>query len=155
VADGMLGKLSRWLRILGCDVDYRRNESDENLVTTAKRSEGILLTSDLQLYRQAVKKDVNTFFVSGKNEAEMLSKISKKFKVKFQFDGKASRCPICNTPLREASFRDVEGKIPSSTYRKHCKFWSCTNPSCQKLYWRGTHWIRIEEVLREAEAYLK
>lgn len=51
IADGMLGKLTRWLRMLGQDVEYSNNMEDSQLLTIAKEDDRTLLTRDFELYQ--------------------------------------------------------------------------------------------------------
>ena len=59
--DGMLGKLTRWLRMLGYDAVYQNDSSDTDLLTAAKSKSLILLTSDEELYRTATFRGINHF----------------------------------------------------------------------------------------------
>ena len=63
VADGMLGKVTRWLRMLGQDVEYHRNLNDDKLILIAAKENRVLLTRDLNLCSRAHKKGVNAFLV--------------------------------------------------------------------------------------------
>ena len=152
ITDGMLGKLTRWLRILGYDVEYRPDEADDKLIELAKKTGRTLLTSDLQLYRKATKMGVNTFLVDGKSDVENLAKTSKRFNLNIRTEEiEETRCPVCNFKLRLALPSEVEGKIPTTTLKTYKEFWICTNPKCQKIYWQGSHWKKIEEILKEVK----
>jgi len=152
ITDGMLGKLTRWLRILGYDVEYRPDEADDKLIELAKKTGRTLLTSDLQLYRKATKMGVNTFLVDGKSDVENLAKTSKRFNLNIRTEEiEETRCPVCNSKLRLALPSEVEGKIPTITLKTYKEFWICTNPKCQKIYWQGSHWKKIEEILKEVK----
>jgi len=153
IADGMLGKLSRWLRILGCDVEYMPDVSDGALLEAAEKSGRTLLTSDVQLHRLATRHGVESHLIDGSSEAENLAKMARRFGVKLEVDLKATRCPLCNAPLREVACEDVEGRVPPSSLRRYKQFWMCLNSKCGKVYWQGSHWMRIKEILREAERY--
>jgi len=72
IADGMLGKLTRWLRMLGQDVTYSAQFEDEELIVTAKKEHRVLLTRDSELYQRAVAKGVDAFCVDGRTEPEKL-----------------------------------------------------------------------------------
>jgi uncharacterized protein with PIN domain len=54
VADGMLGSLTRWLRMLGQDIVYSVKLGDSQLLELAKREERALLTKDCELYKRAI-----------------------------------------------------------------------------------------------------
>ncbi|RLI34065.1 hypothetical protein DRO53_04455 [Candidatus Bathyarchaeota archaeon] len=149
LVDGMLGSLARWLRMLGYDVEYAAELEDGELIRIAKASGRILLTRDLQLYRTASRRGVEVFLVDASNVAEALRSLSKRFPLRLRVEPSASRCPLCNSPLREASRSEVEGKVPQGVYRRRRKFWVCVNPSCGKVYWKGSHWDKIKETLRK------
>ena len=66
LADSMLGKLARWLRMLGHDVTYNVELDDNVLLEVAKKENRVLLTRDLELYQRAIDKDLDAFYVEGK-----------------------------------------------------------------------------------------
>jgi uncharacterized protein with PIN domain len=68
VVDGMLGKLVRWLRMMGHDVDYFSSMDGSELLTIAKKEHKILLTRDFQLYQQGVAKEDDAYYVEGQTE---------------------------------------------------------------------------------------
>ena len=82
----MLGKLTRWLRMLGHNVKYSNKLDDAQLITIAKKETRILLTRDLQLYQQATAKGVDAFYLEGKTETEKLAELAKRFKIKLEID---------------------------------------------------------------------
>ncbi|MEJ2242600.1 MAG: DUF5615 family PIN-like protein [Candidatus Bathyarchaeota archaeon] len=53
ITDGMLGKITRWLRMLGHDVNYFRSTDDKKLVELAKKEKRVLLTRDRELVKRA------------------------------------------------------------------------------------------------------
>ena len=72
LVDGMLGGLTRWLRIIGCETQYSRDSSDNELLQRANQDSLILLTADLQLFRTAIAKGVEAFLVEGQDVSETL-----------------------------------------------------------------------------------
>ncbi len=79
LADAMLGKLTRWLRMLGQDVVYSAEFDDSELLALAKKEERILLTKDFELYKRAVSRGLDTYYVEGKTESEMLAEVAKRY----------------------------------------------------------------------------
>lgn len=152
VTDGMLGKLTRWLRMLGHDVEYANDLEDKMLIKIAKTEKRTLLTRDVELYQQATSQHANAFLVEGKNEAERLAALSKRFNLSLEFNPNASRCPKCNAKIKPAKKEKISEKIPSSTKTFYEEFWEC--PKCEKIYWQGAHWKRIGETLNEAKRIL-
>lgn len=153
VADGMLGKLTRWLRMLGHDVKYSNELDDFQLITLAKTERRILLTKDLQLYQQAVSKAIDAFYLGGKTEEEKLVELAERFKIKLNVNMATSRCPRCNTQVRSTSKDKVADKVEKSTFVYYNEFWEC--PKCGQVYWQGAHWTRIRRTLEKATESLK
>ena len=149
VVDGMLGKLARWLRMMGHDVEYSNKLDDSELLTIAKNQQRILLTRDFELYQQAIRKDVEVFYVEGQTEEDRLAALAKRFGIMLEIDMETSRCPKCNTPVKPVPKEKVAGRVEKSTFEHYTEFWEC--PRCGQVYWQGAHWTRIRETLRNAK----
>ena len=153
IADGMLGKLTRWLRMLGHNVKYSDKLDDAQLITIAKKERRALLTRDLELYQQATAKGVNAFYLEGQTEAEKLAKLAQRFDIKLDIDMVTSRCPKCNTQVKPILKEKATDKVEKSTFSYYNEFWEC--PKCEQIYWQGAHWIRIRKTLETAKETLK
>ncbi len=149
----MLGKLTRWLRLLGYDVKYSRSLNDEQLIEIARRESRILLTRDLKLYRQATVQGINSFFVERTTEAKKLASLAKRFNLKLDFNVTVSRCPKCNARIKPVAKEEIADKVPETTASYYDEFWRCSN--CEKIYWQGAHWKRINKTLEEAKEVLE
>lgn len=152
--DGMLGKLTRWLRMLGYDAIYLNDLADKDLLALAKREDLVLLTSDEELYRTAAMRGTETALVQGRTEPERLAAIAERYKLRLEIDTTISKCPTCGFAIREAEKSDVEGLVPPTTFKVYRSFWVCTNPKCAKVYWHGSHWKKIEQTLEEVRKIL-
>lgn len=148
IADGMLGKLTRWLRMLGHNVKYTNKLDDAQLIMIAKKERRILLTRDLELYQQATAKGVDAFYLDGETEAEKLAQLTQRFNIKLKIDMTTSRCTKCNTQVKPIRKEKAGDKVEKSTFSYYNKFWECTK--CGQIYWQGSHWVRIRRVLRRA-----
>ena len=153
VTDGMLGKLTRWLRMLGHDIEYTGSMDDKAIIEKAKKEGRVLLTRDLQLYQQAIGRGAEAFLIESPNQTANLAKLAKRFKFKLQIDIEVSRCPKCNTQIKSVSKTNVISKIPKTTASNYNEFWEC--PNCGQIYWRGAHWKRIDRTLNEAKQALE
>jgi uncharacterized protein with PIN domain len=149
----MLGKLTRWLRMLGHNVKYSNKLDDAQLIAIAKKERRILLTRDLELYQQATAKGVQAFYIDGKTEAEKLAKLAQKFGINLEIDMTISRCPKCNAQVKSTSKEKVKGKVEETTFNYYDMFWEC--PKCGQIYWQGAHWTRIRKTLEEAKELTK
>lgn len=144
--DAMLGSLARWLRICGYDAEYPGNIPDEELITLASKEGRILLTRDELLYRKAVREGLESLLVEGGSDAEMLRSVSMRFNLKL--NPERSRCPLCGAELKAADREAVRDKVPTRTLKAYEDFWICT--SCDQIYWKGSHWRSILEMVEEA-----
>jgi uncharacterized protein with PIN domain len=152
ITDGMLGKLTRWLRMLGHDVTYFRSADDEKLVESAKSEKRVLLTRDHKLYQQAVARGLDAVLVEATDEAEKLADLAGRFGFLLEIDLSVSRCPKCNAKIEAVPKGAVVDEIPEATSMHYDDFWKC--PGCGQVYWQGAHWKRIETTLEEAKSKL-
>jgi uncharacterized protein with PIN domain len=153
LTDGMLGKLTRWLRMLGHDVEYSKSLDDDQLITMAREEGRVLLTRDLKLYQRATSRGTEAFLVEGKTEDEKLAELARRFNLKLEIDVAMSNCPKCNTRVKIVSKDEVTNQVPSTTYLYYNEFWKC--PKCGQIYWQGAHWKRIEATLKKAREILE
>lgn len=149
LADGMLGKLARWLRIVGHDVVYSVQFCDNELLDLSKKEERTLLTRDFELYKRAISRGLNAFYVEGKSESDWLAEVAKRYGLQLKIDIDKSHCTLCNAPLKSASKYELTSQIEKNTYNFYDKFWKC--PNCGQVYWQGTHWKQIIKTLTQAE----
>jgi len=153
LADSMLGKLARWLRMLGHDVTYNIQLNDNDLLELAKKENRVLLTKDLELYQRANAKGIDTLYIEGKLESERLAEVAKRYGLALEIDMEKSHCPVCNTKLKAAPKEQLSGEVEKNTFTFYDKFWKC--PNCGQVYWQGAHWKQISSTLREAQAKLE
>jgi len=153
VVDGMLGKLARWLRMMGHDVEYSNKTDDSELLTIAEKQHRILLTRDLELYRRAIAKQVDAFYVTGKTEVEKLAQLAERFRISLDIDMSTSRCPKCNAQVQPVSKETVAKRVQKNTFEHYTEFWEC--PNCGQVYWQGAHWTKIREMLGNARQNLQ
>lgn len=153
LADGMLGRLTRWLRMMGHDVEYASRLDDAELIQRAGAEGRTLLTRDVELYRRAAARGLDALLVGGGSEAERLAELAERFHLRLEIDVAVSRCPKCNTMIRPAPPEEVADRVPRGTASRYREFWEC--PGCGQVYWRGSHWRQIERTLREAERALE
>ncbi len=142
VADVMLGRLARWLRMMGHDVLYSNRYRDEEIARIADTEDRLLLTRDRELlarYRVG-----RSFLVTADHLPDQLREL--RDGVGLDFDRAAfSRCTGCNTPIEEIGREEARGKVPSYVARNAPAFHRC--PGCGKIYWPGSHVRRMRELL--------
>lgn len=146
LADQMLGKLVKWLRILGYDTIYPSYDNDLSLILTARQENRILLTRDAKLIK---RRNIGNFlFIKGDHWEEQLAGIIKGLKLEINLYSKIfSRCSLCNAPTKNIEKKEVKKHVPPYVFLTQDKFVYC--PSCNKYYWRGTHWQRMVEKINQ------
>lgn len=149
IADAMLGKLARWLRVLGCDVEYFPVIGDAELVARGEQTGRLILTRDTLLVRRRGARD-NHFLVEGDHFRDQLRQVVGHFRIE-PAAGFLSRCLECNTMLEAIDREEVRHRIPPYVYESQAEFRIC--PRCSRIYWAGTHRERmvaeIEKLLGE------
>jgi uncharacterized protein len=153
LADTMLGKLARWLRMLGNDVTYSVQFGDNELLELAKAEERVLLTKDLELYKRAITRGLDAFYVESKTESSRLAEVSKRYGLTLEIDMEKSHCPVCNSQLKVVPKEQIKDQLESNTYTYYDKFWMCLN--CGQIYWQGAHWKQITNILTQAQIKYK
>ncbi len=148
--DGMLGKMTRWLRMMGHDASYDNDTADPSLIAIARTESRVLLTSDVELYRTAVARGVKSFLIKGRTEADRLANLASRFELDLRIDALNSRCPTCGSELLKVPRDEARPLVHQATFKTYRQFWQCANPACEKLYWQGSHWRKIHEVLKKA-----
>ena len=131
--DGMLGRLAKWLRILGFDAAYPRISSTigRYFVTTKDRISG-----------------GQTIVVSGDDPMEQLKQVLTAIHVRPDQSLFFSRCLICNVPVVEIPKAEVAGRVPEEIFGSRSEFHEC--PQCRRVYWEGSHLSRIVRRLTSA-----
>ena len=140
--DGMLGRLAKWLRLLGYDTAYFPDLDDHELVRLARAEGRVLLTRDRELTR---RRGLSCLFVENDELEEQLLQVI--FELHLETERPFSRCPVCNTPLQEVEKSSVKGRVPPYVFRTKEHFSLC--PECDRIYWRGTHWARMREEIAQ------
>jgi uncharacterized protein with PIN domain len=148
VADDMVGKLAKWLRILGHDVAYFRSIDNKELISIANSENRILLTRDTDIAESG--KTRHCLFLESDNYVEQLRQVYRLLALKVDKELIFSRCLICNEKLKGIRKESVEGSVPPYVFETRDDFVICEK--CNKVYWKGTHNERVEEILGKLSA---
>lgn len=139
IADAMLGRLARWLRLLGLDTLYYPDISDSNLLKIARQQERFILTRDTHF--QGFR-NLNEYLLINSNDTfEQLIELTKALNIK-EFN--PCRCVKCNGMLIVGIGKDsVRGLVPEHIYVQFNRFSRCKD--CGNVYWEGSHIKRFRE----------
>lgn len=135
IADDMVGKLARFLRILGYDTVYEIDIDNNRLIDIALREDRIILTRDTELIQRTLVK--NYLLLESDNPEEQLRSVIEHFGLKPSQSGFLSLCLECNRELDEIPRSAIKGRVWPYVYDHHDEFRICK--SCRRIYWRGDH----------------
>lgn len=141
-ADSMLGKMAKWLRLMGFYVEYANSTvTDDEILDHCIRNELFLVTRDKELS----KRYEHSMYMPSDQYREQI----RTFLGVFPPDSSLyfTRCPVCNGAMKTSRTADYPGEIPDGVRRRHEKLYICTE--CGKVYWEGTHFDAISETIRE------
>jgi uncharacterized protein with PIN domain len=145
IADAMLGKLAKWLRILGYDVAYERKIEDTVLIARARSENRLVLTRDAHLIHRRWSPPVSFTFVRDDHLPEQLRQMVREHALSVT-DDLLTRCVECNELLRSVSKDEIKRSVPVYVLRTQTEFARC--PGCRRVYWQGTHYEQIHQRLR-------
>lgn len=150
ISDAMLGRLTRWLRILGHPVFYDQALSDDQILSLAQTNNWILLTRDHELHQRAQQQGTLGLYLQGHTISDKLVEIARQFSLSFHLDARVSRCALCGACLTQVDKTAIQTEIPLGTLSRFTAFWQCE--SCSKVYWQGSHWNRISQTVTHVNA---
>jgi uncharacterized protein with PIN domain len=142
IADAMLGRLAKWLRILGFDVLYYPDIDDRRIVRISREQERTILTRDTQLLKR--KGLPGVIFINKDDVFEQLTQL--KEQLDFSQAAPSVRCVECNGFLDEVSQKEeIRNLVPDFVYLNSPSFVRCRD--CGKVYWEGSHRKKIRKKL--------
>jgi len=148
LADRMLGTLCRYLRFMGYDTVSANglapgsNREDTELLAIAEREERLLLTRDREL---AARAGVAGVLVRSEDVSDQVRQLASLHLIRPVL--KLTRCSRCNSVLVPATEAEVLGTGYAPKGRSGLVFFTC--PSCNRLYWYGSHARHLEERVGE------
>ena len=146
IADDMVGKLAKWLRILGYDTLYFRKIDNRKLIDLALEENRILLTRDTDI--AADKRVGNLIFIADDNYLKQLRQVidTLGLSASSRRGNVFSRCLICNKKTEDVPKNDVRERVPEFVFKTQDKYKIC--PRCNRVYWGATHMRHVEETLK-------
>jgi uncharacterized protein with PIN domain len=143
----MLGKLARWLLILGYDTAWARgaDPGDLFLLERARREDRILLTRDARIPEV---KGLRKIVLRSQRFEEQLRQVLAALSLKPDPARLFQRCTLCNVAIEAVAREAVLAELPEKVRSMDTDFFRC--PSCRRLYWAGTHVENTLAKLKEA-----
>ncbi|MBM3310605.1 MAG: hypothetical protein FJY80_03755 [Candidatus Aminicenantes bacterium] len=134
VVDVMLGKLAKWLRILGFDAAFSPRAEDDDLLALARREGRTLLTRDRALLGRA--RGVASLLIESETWEDQVRQVIARYGLR-EAVRPHSRCLECNAALAPLPKEDAAPLVPAFVLETSASFARC--PSCGRVYWPGTH----------------
>src|SRR5262245_20707647 len=144
LADGMVGKLARWLRLLGYDTAYLPQLSPEGVIQEARRQGRIILTRDSRIVRRKVVPIL--MCIESDRFREQLKQVVEELHLD-PVSRLLTRCSECNEALQAIAKDDVRDRVPEYVWQTQAEFRRC--PKCHHIYWGATHKEHVIEELRK------
>ena len=145
VADAHLGGLARLLRIAGFDTLYRNDYRDRAIVDIAEREGRIVLTRDRDLLKH--RGISHGCYVHSLKPVQQFREIIERLDLRGSSRPFAI-CLVCDAPLRAIDKEQVLDRLPQSVRANRQHFTTCDH--CQRIYWEGSHWQRMRQLLADA-----
>ena len=144
ILDAHLGKLAKYLRMLGFDSLYRNDFGDDEIIELALQEKRIILTRDKLLLRS--RRVTHGYYVRATEKHAQLREVVQKFDLYSQFKS-FTRCMTCNAELVPKSRDEIRDLVDEDTLQFFHEFFYC--PACMNVYWQGSHFKRMESFIRD------
>ena len=146
IVDHNVGKLAKWLRMMGYDTLFFNGSDDSAMIAAALAEGRVILTRDTGIVKRRL-------VTSGKLKAALLTsdepvlqmkQVIAALKLDIHFRP-FSICLECNRMLVDRSREQVKKRVPSYVFKTRNQYMEC--PACHRIYWRGTHWQAMNRKL--------
>jgi len=157
IVDHNVGKLAKWLRMMGYDSLFFDGSDDSHMVARALAEGRVILTRDTEIMKRRVitSGQLKTVLINSDNPERQKKQLMDNLDLNRQFRP-FTLCLECNQPLLERSREEVKDLVPPYVYKTQRQYMEC--PACHRIYWRGTHWEamtrRLKKFTDSTDAYL-
>lgn len=142
-ADRMLGRLAKWLRIIGQDVTYGEHLAGYGLIRAARKEGRLILTRDRTI---AKRNPPEYLLIRSDRFREQLQQVIQAFGLD-PLKNAFRRCVECNALLEPIAKEDVKEKVPPYVFSTQERFSFCRG--CRRVYWPATHQQKMLEELKQ------
>jgi uncharacterized protein with PIN domain len=140
ITDVNVGKLGRKLRLLGFDTMICHDNDDEQIISISINDKRTVLTRDVGLLKHS--KLTHGYWIRSEYPFEQIKEVIKRFQLEDCIIP-LGRCSVCNGMLKDIDKEKITHHLPEKIKSEHNDFRECEN--CRKIYWKGSHYIRISE----------
>lgn len=144
VLDVHLGKLAKYLRMLGFDTVYRNDYDDREIARIGQIEKRIILTRDIGLLK--IKSVTHGYFIRDQKPKKQLTEVLQRFDLYKSIDP-FSRCIKCNGPISLVEKDRIDQFLEPLTRKYYNRFYQCLH--CENIYWEGSHFNRINHFIAD------
>jgi len=146
ILDVHLGKLARYLRMLGFDAAYERDRDDETIIDLSLEQKRIILTRDIGILKQS--RVTHGYWLRHHQPLEQLQEVLLSLDLLNQLHP-FTRCMDCNGKIQPVARNKISTRVDPDIFNRFEAFWRCCD--CRKIYWQGSHYQRMLERIRKIE----
>lgn len=145
--DRTLGRLVRWLRLLGYDTAWDPSGDPAAVLACAAEEERVVLTRDtLLVERRPVRRgQVRAILVRADLLVDQLRQLHDEEGLRRRGE---PRCLVCNGLLQPHALEQVRERVPPYVAQTQTRFTYC--PTCDRITWPATHWENMQRTLDDA-----
>jgi uncharacterized protein with PIN domain/sulfur carrier protein ThiS len=148
VADDHLGSLVKYLRMLGMDVLYKNNFSDEDIIKTSINEKRTILTKDRELLKN--NKITHGYWIRSDGADEQIKEVIQRFDLKNNIS-EFLRCLECNSIIERIEKEKIIDRVPPKVKEWQNEFWYCKQ--CDKVYWKGSHYEKMLKFIERIKSF--
>lgn len=142
IIDVHLGKLTKYLRLLGFDCSFDEHMGDNEIIAVSLQEKRIILTRDRNLLKH--RQVTHGYWVRSQKPKKQLEEVISRFDLK-NSSKPFTRCMECNNKLAWVDKNDVLLNLQSKTREYYNNFWKC--PGCGRVYWEGSHFESMKKLV--------
>jgi len=148
IVDHNVGKLVKWLRMLGYDTLFFTGDDDWQMIIIALNEGRVILTKDTGIMKRGVVVSgrLKAVLIRSDEAGEQMRQVAETLELDCR-SGLFTRCMECNTSLEERTKQQVKGRVPPYVFLTQEEYMEC--PSCNRIYWKGTHWLAMNKKLEK------
>jgi len=139
ILDVHLGKLAKYLRMMGFDTLYENNYHDSEIVKIATNEKRIVLTRDVDLLK--IRDLDRGYWIRSPYPLEQVNEVIIRLDL-FSCIKPFNRCITCNGIITKSRKESIIDRLKPKTKLYYEDFFQCT--SCKKVYWKGSHYFKMK-----------
>ena len=150
IADNNVGKLARWLRMIGYDTLLFKQKDDAQMIKTALSENRVILTKDAQFMKRGLVTNgtLKAIHIKQDDPKLQVQEVVKTLNLNYHFKP-FSLCLECNQALIARDKEEVQNLVPAQVFETQTQYTEC--PACHRIYWPGTHWQAMVKKLQDLE----